>query len=518
MKTPIYVQRDIVRLINKELSSRAIGRQLSISHNTVELIRTRLLATNLTHADLSVLDNEAFAIRLGTVRNPNPSRKIVPDWDLVREELSQRDMTLSLIWEEYRQANHENLSDCLSYSQFQRRYKAWLKTQRISMRQFHKPGNQLFVDFCGRTMPITNMETGEQSPAQVFVGVLGGSSYTFAHAVPSQKIADWIDCHVKAFEFYGGVPAQVVPDNLKSAVIKNTSEEVIINAAYSDCAAHYDVLVNPARSRKPKDKSLAEVGVQIVQRWVLAPLRKQTFFSVDELNVEIAKRIELLNNKVSKKYKQSRTQRFIDLDLPALRPLPQHQYDYVAWKYKVRVAEDYHVEYEGSFYSVPHQYRMHHVDLRASSTMLEVLLNRTRIANHYLLAIKGRRTLDEHMPIEHLRQTEQDPDSLMEWARGIGPNVLAWVRGNIQERRDFANGMKSARNLRRWAREEQAHDRLDGACAFALKIGVLTFNRLKSIITNRSDLREPVESTAWVKKHGNLRGAEYYAQQGGVEC
>lgn len=167
MKTPIPVQRDIVRLIDKGLSSRAVGRQLSISHNTVELLRTRLTATGLTQADLSVLDNEAFAIRLGTARNPNPSGKITPDWDVVREELSQRDMTLSLIWEEYRQANHERLADCLCYTQFQKRYKAWLKTQLMSMRQFHKPGDQLFVDFCGRTMPITNPETAQHAGASV---------------------------------------------------------------------------------------------------------------------------------------------------------------------------------------------------------------------------------------------------------------------------------------------------------------------------------------------------------------
>lgn len=518
MKTPITVQRDIVRLIDKGLSSRAIGRQLSLSHNTVELLRTRLTATGLMYADLSALVDHAFAIHLGTARHPNPSGKIVPDWAVVQEELAQRDMTLSLIWEEYRQANHERLADCLCYSQFQKRYQAWLKTLRISMRQFHKPGDKLFVDFCGRTMPITNPDTGEQTPAQVFVGVLGGSSYTFAYAVPSQKIADWIICHVKAFEFFGGVTQQVVPDNLKSAVIKHTPQEVITNTAYADCAEHYDVLINPARSRKPKDKSLAEVGVQIVQRGVLAPLRKRTFFSVEELNVEITKRINWLNHKVSKKYKQSRAQRFAEIDQPALRPLPLHPYECVAWKYKVRVAEDYHVEYDGSFYSVPYQYRIHVVDLRATRTTIEVLLNRSRIASHALLASPGRRTLQDHMPIEHLRQSEQDPDSLLEWAEGIGPNVLAWVRGNLQQRRDFANGVKSARNLRRWAREEQAHDRLDAACAFAVKIGVLSFPRLKSIITNRSDQRLPVEPTAWVQKHGNLRGAEYYAQQGGAAC
>lgn len=516
MKTPIPVQRMAVRLIERELSNRAIGRQLSISHNTVELVRVRLKATGLSHADLAPLDDQAFAAKLGTARNPNPSGKISPDWAEVQVELQQRDMTLSLIWEEYRMANHAQLDLCLSYSQFQKRYNAWLKMQRVSMRQFHKPGDKLFVDFCGRTMPVTNPDTGEVTLAQVFVGVLGGSSYTFAYAVPSQKVADWIECHVKAFEFFGGVTQQVVPDNLKSAILKHTLQAVITNPAYADCAEHYDVLINPARSRKPKDKSLAEVGVQIVQRWVLAPLRKRAFFSIEELNAEIAQRVEWLNHKVSKKYQKSRAERFEEIDKPALRPLPIHRYECVDWKYKVRVPDDYHIEYAGSYYSVPYQYRMHLVDLRATSATLEVLLGRQRVASHALRAEAGRSTFQDHMPIEHLRQCEQDPDTLLEWAEGVGPNVLAWVRGNLQQRRDFANGLKSARNLRRWAREEQAHERLDSACAFAIKLGVLSFQRLKSIVSNRSDQRVQVEPTAWVKEHGNLRGAEYYMQQGGL--
>lgn len=518
MNTPVPVQREIVRLIERGLRSRAIGRQLSISHNTVELLRTRLTASGLSHVTLSKLDDHTFSVRLGTARNPNPSGKIIPDWHVVSEELAQKDMTLTLIWEEYRQANHERLADCFSYSQFQKRYRAWVKTQRISMRQFHKPGDKLFVDFCGRTMPITNAETGEQIFVQVFVGVLGGSSYTFAYAVRSQKIADWITCHVKAFEFFGGVPQQVVPDNLKSAVIKHTPQEVITNAAYADCAEHYDVLINPARSRKPKDKSLAEVGVQIVQRWALASLRKRTFFSIEDLNVAIAERIELLNHKTSKKYKQSRAERFAEIDQPALRPLPVQAYECCAWKFQIRVPDDYHVEYNNSFYSVPYQYRSHKVDLRITSNTLEVLLNRRRIASHALRETPGRSTIIDHMPIEHLRQSEMDPDTLLEWAENIGPNVLAWVRGNLQERRDFANGVKSARNLRRWVREEQNQDRLDSACAFALKLGILSFQRLKAIVTNRSDQRQPVEPTAWVQKHKNLRGPDYYVQQGDATC
>ena len=518
MRIPVFTQREIVRLIERGLSNRAIGRQLSISHNTAESIRIRLKIVGLSVADLAPLTDEAFTARLGTTNNLNPSGKLIPDWAVVQTELQQRDVTLALLWEEYRLTHKSQLERSLSYPQFTKRYRTWLAAQRISMRQFHKPGDKLFVDFCGRTISITNQETGETRLAQVFVGVLGGSSYTFAYAVLSQKVAEWIECHVQAFEFLGGVPQHIVPDNLKSAVIRHTLKEVVTNAAYADFAEHYDVLIDPARSGRPKDKSLAEVGVQIVQRWVLAPLRKRTFFSIEELNIEIAKRIEWLNNKVSKKYPKSRAQRFLDIDQPALRPLPERRYECVDWKYKVRVPDDYHVEYAECYYSVPHQYRGHLVDLRMTNHTIEVLLSRQRIASHMLLTSPGRRTLQDHMPIAHARQSEQDPEALLAWAEGVSANVLAWVNGNLQQRRDYANALKSVRNLRRWAREEQVLERLDSACAFALKLGTLSFSRLKSIIVNRSDQRLPIEASAWVTQHDNLRGPEYYMSQGERSC
>ena len=268
MQTPIITQREIVRLLEqRQLSNRAIARQLSISHNTVAVIRSRLQVTGLSHSELVTQTDETFARALGTTRKPSKTETLLPEWHELQTELQKRDITLALLWEEYRLANQNQLERCLSYSQFARRFRQWLKQQRISMRQFHKPGEKVFVDFCGRTMPIINPDSGESTPAQVFVGVLGGSGLTFAYAVPSQKTHDWIECHIKMFDFFGGVPQQVVPDNLKSAIIKHNRDEVITNAAYADWAEHYDVLIAPARSRKPKDKSLAEVGVQIVQRW-----------------------------------------------------------------------------------------------------------------------------------------------------------------------------------------------------------------------------------------------------------
>jgi hypothetical protein len=192
----------------------------------------------------------------------------------------------------------------------------------------------------------------------------------------------------------------------------------------------------------------------------------------------------------------------------------------VAWGAQdcLRVPDDYHVEYLGSYYSVPHQYRGHLVDQRATNSTLEVVLNRQCIACHVLRDEPGRSTLQDHMPIAHLRQNEQDPELLLEWAESIGKNVLTWVKSNLQQRRDYANALKSVRNLRRWAREEQIHDRLDSACGFALKLGALSFPRLRSVIVNRSDLRLPIESTARVKDHDNLRGPEYYMPRGGKSC
>jgi Transposase and inactivated derivatives len=515
MQTPIITQREIVRLLEqRQLSNRAIARQLSLSHNTVAIIRARLQVTGLSHSQLLTQTDEAFALALGTGRKQPKTEKLTPEWHVLQTELQKRDITLALLWEEYRLANQNQLERCLSYSQFARHFRQWLKRQRISMRQFHKPGDKVFVDFCGRTISILDPDTGESYPAQVFVGVLGGSGLTFAYAVPSQKTHDWIECHIKMFDFFGGIPQQVVPDNLKSAIIKHSREEVITNAAYADWAEHYDVLIAPARSRKPKDKSLAEVGVQIVQRWVLAPLRKQQFFSIDELNNQITPRLHQLNDKVSKTYQKSRKQRFIEIDQPALRPLPLLRYECVDWRYRIRVPDDYHLEYAGNYYSVPYQYRSHLVDLRVTRTTLEVLLHRQRIASHQLCSSSGRSTLMDHMPLEHQRQSDQSPETLLEWAQSVGPNVATWVRHNLQQRRDFANGLKSVRNLRRWIREEQNHERIDPACEFAMKLGAFSFSRLKSIINNRSDQRAMAESTAWVQQHSNLRGPEYYKPAG----
>lgn len=515
MRTPISTQRAILHFDTKgSLSCRAIARQLLISHKTVATVRQKFKSCGLTYEQLVCLDDETFSRKLGSKANQRKSTFLLPDYSKVQEQLQLRDMTLGLLWMEYRAScAGEALEQCVSYSQFCRQYKKWIKSQRISMRQFHKPGEKMFVDFCGRTMPITDFETGEVTNVQVFVAVLGASGYVFAIAVDSQKISDWLLCHVKAFEYFGGVPKQVVPDNLKSAVIKHTQQELIINKAYLDLADHYDLIVNPARARKPKDKSLAEVNVQIVQRWGLAPLRNKKFFSLQELNEELLKRIDSLNKKISKKYSMSRLDRFNALEKAYLHQLPAEPYEVADWKYNVRIPDDYHIYLDKHYYSVPFQHRGQLVDLRITRNAIEILLGRKRIACHSISLSIGKTTNAEHMPIEHLRHAEGDPEELLLWAKDIGSNVYEWVRQNLQHRRDYANAVKSVVKLRSWARTEQNYHRLDSACEFALSISELTFQRLQLIVRSNSDIRPKIEVTSWVQSHENVRGADYYSTE-----
>lgn len=513
MRIPIAMQRLIVRhLANSTLSNRAVARLVGVSPNTVGELRIRLQMSGQDWAQLAELDDDSFAVRLGSARAVS-SNKAIPDWSAVQRELQQRDITLSLLHHEYLQALRDEPDKALCYSQFTTRYRQWLKTQRVSMRQQHKPGDKLFIDFCGKTMPIADATSGVVRQVQVFVAVLGASGYTFACALPSQKVGDWLDGHVRAFRFFGGVPRQLVPDNLKSAVISHSAAQLTLNRAYADLADHYQCVINPARSRKPRDKSLAEVGVQIVQRWVLALLRHRTFFSIEELNAEITRRIGQLNDKTSKAYMQSRRERFEQLDRPALLALPSAHYEASQWRYNVRVPDDYHVEHGGSHYSVPHQYTGHRVDLRTSANMLEILLGGRRIASHALRTTPGQSTSPEHMPEAHRRQQQDDPDMLLAWAGQIGQHTLEWVRQNLRQRRDYANGLKSARRLRRWVREEQNADRLESACQYALGLNLLGFARLREVIKRNVDLLPAPDTTAWIKTHENVRGAAYFSAQ-----
>ena len=512
MRLSIDKQRKIIRCIAQaHMSDRAIAQLYTVSATTVKKLRNSFEEAKISWEQLAVLPDSQFLQHLGTVYQKHTSTKNFPEWDKIHEELQySADMTLSLLHAEYLLSLENQPHLAIGYSHFTDGYRKWILKQRISMRQFHNPGEKLFIDFCGTTMSVQNPQNGDIQVAQIFVAVLGASGYIFVMAVPSQKISDWIMCHVKAFEFFNGSPSQLIPDNLKSAVIKHNHEKVILNNHYMELAEHYGCIINPARVRKPKDKSMAEISVQIVQRFILAALRKQKFFSYDELNKAILTRLAILNNKVTKVYKLSRYERFLKFDQHALQPLPDSKYEFSRWKYGLRVPIDYHLEYEGNHYSVPYQYIHSKVDLRATDHTIEFFLSGQRIASHTTQHAKQVNTLSEHMPNEHLNQLLNEPQELLAWSEKIGEHVYDWVKQNLEYRRDFANGLKSARKLRQWVKDEKNHNIIDSCCKFALKYNRLGFQQLKSIVINSANLLDESDKTSWVNNHKNIRGARYY--------
>lgn len=512
MRLDIKIQRQIIQYhtLNSSFSNRKIARMLGLSHTTVGRVITLFQKCDLRYDELAILPNKAFTEQLGSkLQKLAQLKKVEPDWDYICGELKKRDMTLMLLWQEYRIDYQEGLS----YSQFARKYQQWRKTNRLSMRQHYKAGEQALIDFCGRTMPIKNSDTGEIRKVQVFVGVLGASGYIFACAVESQKINDWLRCHIEMFRYFEGVTEQVVTDNLKSAVITNTKTRLQINQSYAELAEYYNFAINPTRPRKPQDKGLAEVSVQIVQRGILAKLRNRTFFSLDELNEAIALGLIELNNKTTKRFIVSRYEQFLQFDKPYLTPTPPVKFEIKEWHYHQRVDEFYQVNINGVRYSVPYQYAHKQIDIAVSDRLIEMYYQRQRIASHPI-ATNGRlEAIDMyHMPKDHQYQVEASPDYLRQWANKLGDNSHLWIDEFLSNKQDYARNVRKARDLKQWIIENQYENRLDDACKSAIAMNSFSISTLQNLIKSKSYLKlnNKINQTATDIQHENVRGGSYY--------
>lgn len=513
LKIDVRLQREIARLHHhSNLSNRKIARIVPVSPNTISKLRKRLVQLQIGWDVLSALDDDAFLKRLAPENRSDRREKPTPDWLSIHDELRQRDVTLDLLWREWRETSPEGVA----YSQFTCGYRKWLKRQTLTMRISHRAGEKLFVDFCGKTVPIIDPSTGETRNAQVFAAVIGASSYTFATAVWTQNMADWVQCHVLAFEFFGGVPEIVVPDNLKAAVTRITRDELTLNASYQDCIRHYGAIILPARVRKPQDKAKAEAGVQLIQRWILAVLRKRRFFSLDELNAEIQRLLTLLNNRPFQKIPGSRRSRFDEIDRPALKPLPETAYEYAEFRFRVRVGRDHHVEHEGHYYSAPSQYAHSVVDIRITANTIEVLHKGQRIASHPRSRdIGGKTTNREHMPPHHRYFADGESHVLASWAEGIGPSAVRMLHYHLHERRDPTNGIRAVQRLQKEARIYGVK-RFEEACEYAIRINSFCLASVRSILRTQPDKRhgEPVTPPN-TSPHENVRGPDYFSDDEG---
>ena len=432
-----------------------------------------------------------------------------PDFLEVHKELKRRkNVTLCLLWEEYKVQHPEGYQ----YSWFCQRYREWEGRLDVVMRQDHRAGEKLFVDYTGQTVPIVDRLTGEIHGSQIFVAVMGASNYTYAEATMSQKLEDWIGSHVRAFSFLGGIPEIIVPDNLKSGVSRPCRYEPDINPTYLDLANHYHTAVLPARVRKPRDKAKAEAGVLLVERWILARLRNHTFFSLAELNKEISKLLEVLNSKPFKKLPGSRQSQFAELDKPALKPLPTAAYRIARWK-KATVNIDYHVEVEGHYYSVHYQLVKKKLDVRYTDKTVEILHKGKRVASHLRnYARGGHTTVKEHMPKRHQKYLDWTPDRIMRWAHKIGPKTALLAHDILQSKPHPQQAYRTILGILR-LNKSYSNERLEAACHRALQIQARSYRSIESILKNNLDQKTltVVPETPPVT-HSNIRGANYYAQ------
>lgn len=500
--------KDVLRLQAAGLSRRQVANSCGIARSTVVEYLKRAEAAGLSWPLPTSVDDAELEKRLFPPAVTIPAEeRAMPDWSLVHRELKRQGVTLQLLWDEYK-AGHP---DGYQYSWFCEHYRAWQGKVDVVMRQDHRAGEKLFVDYAGQTVPVVERDTGEVIEAQIFVAVLGASNYTYAEATRTQQLPDWIGSHVRAFAFFGAVPAIVIPDNLKSGVHLAHRYEPEINATYAEMARHYGVAVVPTRSAKPRDKAKVEAGVLVVERWILARLRNRTFFSVAELNAAIAALLEELDARPFKKLPGSRRELFAALDRPAMRALPGRAYEYAEWK-KVRVNIDYHVAIDRHYYSVPYQLVKQQLEARVTSNTVELLHKGRRVASHRRSRRAGRHTtVTAHMPKAHRDYAEWTPERLVRWAKETGKATARLVETILTSRPHPQHGFRACLGILRLGKS-YGTPRLEAASRRALAIGACSYKSVESILKNGLD-KKPLPSTTVESpaiEHDNLRGPDYY--------
>jgi len=503
--------RQVLRLkFDCKLSNQAVATSCGISRTTVrEYVRRATGARLSWPLPQDVTDSELEKLLFPPPLSIPASERSLPDWAEIHKELKRKGVTLFLLWQEYKEAHPQGYQ----YSRFCDLYRAWAGTVDLPMRQNHKAGEKLFVDYAGQTMPVVDRLTGEVRQAQIFVAVSGASNYTYVEAIWTQTLPDWIASHKRAFAFMGGVHELVIVDNLRSGVSSACRYEPDINPTYQEMAQHYSSAILPARVRKPKDKAKVETGVLGIERQILARLRNHTFFSLAELNQAMAILLTEYNQRPLQKLPGSRRSLFESVDKPALKPLPKQPYEYADWK-KATVSIDYHVEVDGHYYSVPYQLVRQKVEVRLTNTTVECFHNGRRVASHLRSDIKGRHTtLSEHMPKAHRQYAEWTPERLVRWAGKAGSATKELVEQIMASRAHPQQGFRSCLGIMRLGKC-YGPDRLEAACERALTINARSYKSIASILKHGLDKQPMPQQRPQLPaiEHANVRGAQYYQQ------
>lgn len=501
--------REVLRLkLEKKLPNKQVAESCNIARSTIKGYLERAQHIGLTWPLPPDLDDGRLeALLFPSAVKESAEKRDMPAMEYIRAELTRKNVTIRLIWAEYKEKN----PDGYQYSQFCELYHKWGDTLDVSLRQTYRAGEKLFVDYAGQTILVTDPASGETREARLFVAALGASSYTYAWASFSENLPAWIDAHVRAFNFFGGIPEILVPDNLKSGVTKPCYYEPEINPTYHKLACYYGTVVIPARKYKPKDKAKVESAVQVAERWILAALRNHTFFSIEELNRAIAEKLHDLNNRKFQKMDATRRSLYETIDRPALKPLPAVPYQYAEWK-KVRANIDYHIEFDDHYYSVPYQLARKQMEVWATTTTVEVLFKNRRVAVHPRSYEKYKHTtLTEHMPKAHQKYLEWTPSRIMDWAGKNGPNTRNLASCIMESRKHPEQGFRSCLGIMRLVKR-YSPERVEAACGRALLLKAYSYKSVESILKTSLDKQELPETSSPEKPiiHYNIRGREYY--------
>jgi transposase len=503
--------REIIRLKSSSVSAHEISRRLGMARSTVREALKRAESAELSWPLPEDMTDTALEAALYANRRSKRGHRRIdePDWSAVHREMKRKHVTLLILWDEYIVSNPEGYS----YSRFCELYRSFEQTLTVTMRQTHAAGERLFVDYAGDGVPVViERLTGEIRMAQIFVAVLGASSFTFAKATWTQALPDWIDAHERAFEAIGGVPQLIVPDNAKTAVVKACFYDPQVNRTYAEMAAHYGTAILPARPRKPRDKAKVEQAVLIVERWLLGRLRRRIFYSLADVDAAIGELLVQLNEKrFLRRLGVTRRQLLEEVDRPALKALPSEPYEYCEWRLR-RVGIDYHVEVDAHYYSVPYRFARAEVDARLTARGVELFHKGERIAVH--LRTSGNRkhtTIPEHMPSSHRRYAGWTIERIREDARKVGPATAALCEQILAARPHPEQGFRACLGIVRLVGSYGAV-RVEAAAERAIDVGARTYGSVKSILDNKLDRRPAPKRAAETAPilHPNIRGSRYY--------
>lgn len=508
--------REILRLHSLGDSQRTIASVVKSSRDTVSTVLRVANATGVTWPLDENVSNKDLQDMLFPGKYESQASYVEPDYAYIHKELARNGVTLTLLWSEYCDRTRSDGGVPYMYTQFCEKYRRWARLTKATMRISHKPGDAVQVDWAGDPLYYTDPDNGEEYPAYIFVAVLPCSWYTYADARESMNSENWLLCHKHAFEYFGGVPRLVIPDNCKTATTGNTRYETILNRSYHEMAEHYNMAIVPARVRKPDDKAAAEGTVRFVSTWITAALRDRKFFSLQEARAAVAEKLEELNRKPFRKRPGNRKTAFEEEEKAYLRPLPNTPYEPSLWT-TPKVSYDYLVSDGRNKYSVPYDLIGEVVDLRLTENMVEVYYKGVRVAVHVRLKKQLRDPIvkPEHMPENHRKFLHYNADDFIQWAAGIGSNTEEVVKFFLSSGKEVEQGFKSCAGLTKLS-NRYGKAVLEGACGRVLKLtNVPTLRNISTLCKSGQEKKTSSEQhEVHDGSHGITRGAEYYRKGG----